>query len=39
MSDTFRYDELPSSSELWIDFHHVQFVMDRLVETFEGRLR
>jgi DNA-binding transcriptional MerR regulator len=35
MSALFRYAEPPSNVELWIDFHQLQTVMDKLVQAFE----
>lgn len=37
-SDLFRYADLPADGELWIDFHHLRFVMDRLCEAFEEQV-
>ena len=36
MSDMFRYAEPPADGELWIDFHQIQMVIDKLVQAFEG---
>ena len=36
-SDVFRYADL-APGELWVDFHQLKAVMDRLVEAFEGQL-
>jgi len=36
--DMFRYAESPSGGELWIDFHQLQAVLDRLVKAFEREL-
>lgn len=38
-ADLFRYADLPADGELWIDFHHLKLVMDRLVEAFEQQLK
>ena len=38
-SDRFRYAGSQQSSELWIDFHRLHSVMDRLVGVFEEQLR
>lgn len=35
MSDMFRYAEPPADGELWIDFHQLQTVIDKLVQAFE----
>lgn len=35
MSDMFRYAEPPADGELWIDFHQLQMVIDKLVQAFE----
>lgn len=37
-SDLFRYADLPADGELWIDFHHLKLVMDRLTEAFEQQI-
>lgn len=37
-SDLFRYADLPAVGELWIDFHHLKLVMDRLTEAFDEQL-
>lgn len=37
-SAMFRYAESPSGVELWIDFHHLKLVMDRLCEAFEQQM-
>jgi len=37
-SDLFRYADLPDAYELWIDFHHLKLVMDRLTEAFDQQL-
>ena len=37
-SDLFRYADLPADGELWIDFHHLKLVMDRLTEAFEHQI-
>jgi DNA-binding transcriptional MerR regulator len=37
-ADLFRYAESPSGCELWIDFHHLKWVMDRLCEAFEQQI-
>lgn len=37
-ADLFRYAALPAASELWIDFHHLKLVMDRLTEAFDEQL-
>jgi len=37
-SDVFRYADPPPDGELWVDFHHLKAVMDRLVEAFEERI-
>jgi hypothetical protein len=37
-ADLFRYAALPAVSELWIDFHHLKLVMDRLTEAFDEEL-
>lgn len=37
-SDLFRYADLPANGELWIDFHHLKLVMDRLCEAFEQQI-
>ena len=37
-SDLFRYADLPADGELWIDFHHLKLVMDRLAEAFEHQI-
>ncbi len=33
-SDMFRYADSPSGGELWVDFHQLRAVLDRLVEVF-----
>jgi hypothetical protein len=38
-SDVFRYAEPPPDGELWVDFHQLKAVMDRLVEAFEHQIR
>lgn len=35
MAAMFRYADLPSSGELWIDFHQLQAVIDKLVQAIE----
>jgi hypothetical protein len=37
-SDVFRYAEPPPDGELWVNFHHLKLVMDRLVEAFEKQM-
>ena len=37
-SDVFRYADPPPDGELWIDFHQLKAVMDRLVEAFEKQI-
>ena len=37
-SDVFRYADPPPDGELWVNFHHLKAVMDRLVEAFEERI-
>lgn len=37
-SDLFRYADLPSDSELWVDFYHLKVVMDQLCDAFEKQL-
>lgn len=37
-ADLFRYAGLPAETELWIDFHHLKLVMDRLTEAFEFQI-
>lgn len=37
-SDMFRYAQSISGGEVWIDFHHLQLVIDRLVEAFEKQI-
>ena len=37
-SDLFRYAAPPADGELWIDFHHLKLVMDRLAEAFEHQI-
>lgn len=39
MSAMFRYADGPSSSELWVDFHQLKHVMDKLVAAFEEQLK
>ncbi|WP_166820087.1 MerR family transcriptional regulator [Thalassoroseus pseudoceratinae] len=39
MSDIFRYASPGPPGELWIDFHQLQAVMNKLVEAFEQHLR
>lgn len=38
-SDVFRYAEPPPDGELWVDFHQLKAVMDRLVAAFEHQIR
>ncbi len=35
MAALFRYADVPADGELWIDFHHLQAVIDKLVQAFE----
>jgi hypothetical protein len=35
MSALFRYAEPPSDGELWVDFHQLQTVVDRLAQAIE----
>lgn len=37
-SDVFRYAEPPPDGELWVDFHQLKAVMDRLVAAFEHQI-
>lgn len=37
-SDVFRYAQPPPDGELWVDFHQLKLVMDRLVEAFEKQM-
>lgn len=37
-SDVFRYADPPPDGELWIDFHQLKAVIDRLVEAFEKHI-
>jgi DNA-binding transcriptional MerR regulator len=37
-SDMFRYPEVVSNTELWIDFHQIQLVMHRMTEAFERQI-
>lgn len=37
-SDVFRYAEPQPDGELWVDFHQLKLVMDRLVEAFEKQM-
>jgi DNA-binding transcriptional MerR regulator len=37
-SDVFRFAEPPPDGELWVDFHQLKLVMDRLVEAFEHQM-
>jgi hypothetical protein len=38
-SDMFRYPEDVPDGELWIDFHQLQLVMNRMTEAFENHLQ
>lgn len=38
-SDMFRYPEDVPNGELWIDFHQLQLVMNRMTEAFENHLQ
>ena len=38
LSDVFRYADPPPDGELWVDFHQLKAVMDRLVEAFEKQI-
>ncbi len=35
MAALFRYADPPADGELWIDFHHLQYVIDKLVQAIE----
>jgi hypothetical protein len=37
-SDVFRYADPPPDGELWLDFHQLKAVMDRLVQAFEEQI-
>ena len=37
-SDLFRYPEFVPNGELWIDFHQLKMVMDRLIAAFEAQI-
>jgi hypothetical protein len=37
-SDVFRYAEPLPDGELWVDFHQLKLVMDRLTEAFEKQM-
>jgi hypothetical protein len=38
-SDMFRYPEDVPDGELWINFHQLRFVMDRMVKAFEDHIQ
>lgn len=37
-SDMFRYPEFVKDGELWIDFHHLKLVMERITQAFERHI-
>ncbi len=37
-SDVFRYADPPPDGELWLDFHQLKAVMDRLMRAFEEQI-
>lgn len=34
----FRYPEFVNSGELWIDFHHLRFIVDCMIQLFEQHI-